>query len=456
MKKSLQLQQERGVLDEKRNGILAKIEERADKTATDDEMKELKEIRSQIADLDKKIADALFIEEEQRSYAQGQAEQRFHINKDRNTEGEGGEKRKHARELRIVPILRSMQPGVAPKLDGLALELHQEGEKEARESGCETLGTGFIIPGYIRDTERRAVEAEIERRASSVGTSSAGGYTVATDLGGLIPVLEPNLVTQALGAQVMAGLVGNLDLPKQTAYSAAVWETETSSADDTGPTFGKVSLVPNRLAAKTDFSMQLLRQSSIGIENLLRRDLTRATEIKVDAGVINGTGSGQMNGILTWLLTANKVVGGTNGLAPTYDHIIDLESLVNVQNALMGNLAYLTTPGVKGKLKKTKIDAGSGQFVWGQDAATLNGYRAETSTQVPSTLDKGTSTGVCHAIIFGDWSQYLIGQWGPVEILVDPYTQALTGQIRIVMNSFWDGDSRYYESFSAMIDALIS
>lgn len=70
-----------------------------------------------------------------------------------------------------------------------------------------------------------------------------------------------------------------------------------------------------------------------------------------------------------------------------------METALAVDNADTGNLAFLTTPGIRGVLKKTKIDAGSGQFVWGQDAQTLNGYRAAVSTQVPSDLTKGSSSG---------------------------------------------------------------
>jgi HK97 family phage major capsid protein len=443
------------ILQEERGAITAQIQAFTDKakeetrTVTDDEYKQMQALAEQREAKDKEIAKAQFLKEEELRQAADEARSNpnFNIGNNRNKEGEGGEKRQMAKEYRISDAIKALLPG-AQKIEGRLAELHQEGEKEAREAQCEVQGSGIVIPSFARGNN-------FEQRASSVGTATAGGHTVATDLGGLIPVLEPNLMAINLGAQLMPGMVGNFTLPKQTAYGTANWETETSAADSTDPTFGTVAFTPKRLAAYTDFSLQLLRQSSIGIENLLRGDLNRATDIKVDAGVLFGTGSGQMKGILTLLLTANRIVGGANGAAPDYDDIIDLETAVNVQNALMDNLAYLTTPGVKGKLKKTKIDAGSGEFVWSQNSKELNSYRAETSTQVPSTLDKGTSTGVCHAIIFGDWSKYVIPQWGPVEVLVDPYTQALTGQVRIVMNSFWDGNSRYDQSFAAMIDALV-
>ena len=144
-------------------------------------------------------------------------------------------------------------------------------------------------------------------------------------------------------------------------------------------------------------------------------------------------------------------IGATGG-APIWDHIVDLETEISVDDADVDMMAYLTTPGIRGKLKKTKIDAGSGQFVWSVNSRELNGYRAEVSTQVPSDLTKSTGTDL-HAIIFGNWDSYVLGQWGGFDILVDPYTQASNTLIRIYANMWVDGNCRTGQSFSAVVDA---
>ena len=95
-------------------------------------------------------------------------------------------------------------------------------------------------------------------------------------------------------------------------------------------------------------------------------------------------------------------------------------------------------------------------YLWDQRDSGLNGYNAEVSTNVPSDLDKGTSTGVCHAMIFGNWEDLLIGQWGGLDLVVDPYTKAKNAQIELVVNSWWDIAVRHPESFAAMQDALIA
>ena len=214
-------------------------------------------------------------------------------------------------------------------------------------------------------------------------------------------------------------------------------------------------MTPNRLGAKTHISKQLLAQSSISVEQFVRNDLDTAVRIAVDYAAINGSGSGNVpEGILN-VTGIGNVAGGTNGLLPTFDHIIDLETAVSVDNADIGALAYLTTPGIKGALKKAKTDSGSGLFVWGQDAQTLNGYRAAVSTQVPSDLVKGSSSDA-HAIIFGNWNDLILASWGGFDIVVDPYTLATQATVRVIVNSWWDMAVRHPESFAAMKDALIS
>jgi len=109
---------------------------------------------------------------------------------------------------------------------------------------------------------------------------------------------------------------------------------------------------------------------------------------------------------------------------------------------------------MRGKLKTVSKDSGSGQFIWtGQE---VNGYSSAASSLVPNDLDKGTSTGVCHAILFGDFSQLIIGQWGAIDLVVDNVTQARTGVLRMVVNGYFDVKARHEAAFAAIKDGLIS
>lgn len=346
------------------------------------------------------------------------------------------------REFRLGAAILAVADG--QRLEGVEAEVMAEAKKEAREQGLKTSGQ-IQLPSFM-----------VEKRDQTVGSASLGGNTVATDLGGLVDVLRPRLAVQLLGAMVLPGLVGNLDLPRRTNLANAVWEGETTASDETDLNFDKISMTPKRLAAFTEYSRQLLVQSSVGIENIVRTELSDAVSRALDLAAINGSGSGQPLGLLNALGGGQTVAIGTNGGAPTWEHMVALETLISTANADIANMGYLTTPGVAGKLKTTKRDVAGNGFVWeGANAGSgnVNGYRALTSTQMPSNLTKGSASAICHAILFGNWQELIIGQWGGIDIIVDPYTRAKEAMVVVTINSFWDIAIKNLASFAMIKDA---
>jgi HK97 family phage major capsid protein len=148
-----------------------------------------------------------------------------------------------------------------------------------------------------------------------------------------------------------------------------------------------------------------------------------------------------------------SVALGTNGATITWAALVALETAIAAANADVSTMAYLTTPGQRGTAKVTPKIAGYPVFLWGDDAK-VNGYRAEVSTQVPSTLTKGTAAGICSAWIFGDWSQLILGEWGALEILVDPFRLKKQGMIEVTSFQMVGIAVRYAEAFAAIKDAL--
>jgi HK97 family phage major capsid protein len=134
--------------------------------------------------------------------------------------------------------------------------------------------------------------------------------------------------------------------------------------------------------------------------------------------------------------------------------MVDLETAVAEDNALMGNLAYLTTPGIKGALKKAVKESGQASYVFEGDNS-INGYNAYVSSSMPSALTKGTSSD-CHAIVFGNFSELIIAQWAGVDIVVDPYSLSKNAKIQLVVNAWYDIAVRHAASFAAMKDALVA
>lgn len=406
--------------------------------------KEADALTEKRAALEAKIALAQQVEADDQAAANEEGLRRERANRETET----------AKVRKRYSILRAMRMAAEGKqFDGVEKEMHDLATEEGRSDGKPMEGNLRIPSMLIRNNH----EEGVERRTTMVtGTANVGGNAVATELStDVIPFLDPQLQVEALGATVLTGLVGNVDIPKQTGISTAVWASEIASATETNPLIGLIQLRAKRLTAFTPISKTLMLQNAFSVEQMVRRDLNRAIRIAWDKAAINGTGSSnQPTGILNYG-SIGAVAGGTNGLAPTLNHIIDLETEIAVDDADMGFLAYLTTPGIRGKLKKTEqFSAGTGNPVW--KGGMLNEYKAVVSTQVPSTLTKGTSSGVCHAIIFGNWAELILAQWGGLDITVDPYSRSKEALVELVVHSWVDVGVRHEQSFAAMKDALIS
>lgn len=371
----------------------------------------------------------------------------------------------NASENNNYSVIRAMR--AATSGDWRKAGFEQEiSEEISRQLGRET--EGVFIPTNLRHTpEMMARVMEISggrmmgRAPLEAATDASGGYTVQTSVMTLIEMLRNRMMVRRMGARVLGGLQGDLSFPRQATGSAFTWVAETPGSDvsDSDATFDQVALAPKTGQSSTAYSRQLLNQSSVDVEMFVRDDLTQAGGLGIDLAALHGTGaSNQPEGIIN-VSGIGDVAGGANGLAPTWAHIVELETDVSVANADVGTMGYLTNAKVRGKLKTTEKASGTAQFVWGDEnvepgISLVNGYRAGVSNQVASDLDKGTSTGVCSAIFFGNWDDLLIGEWGAIELIVDPYRLKKQGLIEVTSFVMADIAVRHAQSFSVMKDAL--
>jgi HK97 family phage major capsid protein len=346
------------------------------------------------------------------------------------------------KEIRQYSLIKAVRGLVNGKVEGFELEMHQEAEKEAREHGLEI--KNFGIPSIV-----------LEGRANSVtqGTQPAdGAQLLKNEEQGMITLLKDALVTRSLGARYISGLKGNVNFDKITQGATSTWQTEVSELAESTLKFASAAMAPKRLGTYSVVSKQLLAQSSYDIEQMIRQELMESIAAAVDKAAINGSGAAnEPMGVLN-TSGIGSVAIGANGGAPTYDHIVGLEAAIDAQNALLGNLKYLINTKTKAKLKTTKIDAGSGQFVL-PAGAELNGYGFIASNMVPSNLTKGTGTDLS-AILYGNWNDLIIGQWGGLDLMADPYTLATSGRVKLIVDSFWDVFVRRAQSFAAIKDAV--
>lgn len=301
------------------------------------------------------------------------------------------------------------------------------------------------------------VPFDIFRRDFNVGTSSEAGNLVGTEL-------RPDLYTDALrnamvmgrlGVRFLTGLSSNLDLPRKTTAGTLGMLTEIGSASETAPVTAKATLSPKRIGAYTEVSKQALIQSAMSLEDLIRDDLVTGAAVLLEYQCINGAGTGAEIKGLRNVTGIGTVVGGTNGLAPAWSHIVDLESACANANAEPDRVAgYLLNTKLRGKLKQTQF-ATNLPFIWQNGDMPLNGYRAAVTNNVPSNLTKGTSTTVCSAALFSsDWTMTTIGLFGAPDVTVDPYSKADTGQVKITLNQFADMQHRQPAAVSKIDDLL--
>jgi len=348
------------------------------------------------------------------------------------------------REVRSFSFVRAIN-ALANPTDRRAQEAAAF-EFEASRAAAERLG---------RASRGITVPIDVLARDLLVGTSTAGGHTVATDLmaGDFITLLRNRSYMMQVGT-VMSGLNGNVAIPRHTTAATAYWVAENGAPTESQQAFDQVTLSPKTVGAFTDFSRRLTLQTSIDVESFVRNDLATILALEIDRVALHGSGaSNQPTGVAA-TSGIGSVAGGTNGLAPTYANIIALESAVAVANADVGNLAYCTNAKVRGKLKSTEKATSTGMFVYAEGSTPLNGYTSVITNQVSSTLTKGTSTSVCSAIFFGNWRDLMIGMWSGLDLLVDPYTGSTAGTVRVVALQDVDVAVRHPESFAAMLDAL--
>lgn len=359
-----------------------------------------------------------------------------------------GFSRQQGRDLSRYSITRALHLAGQNKLDGLELEVSQE---ISREMGKPT---GFFLPYFA-----------LAGRAMSVTGDSGtyGGDTVANMIGPFIEALKPRLATVDLGATVLPGLSGNLSLPRQSAAATASWVSEVAALSENTPTITQVDISPHRLGAYTVLSKQLLIQSTPAIDAIIRQDLMDAIAVALDTAAINGSGSSnQPTGILQ-TSGIGSVVGGTNGAAPTLAHLIALVAAVANANADGNGNSNTTRPGsflfstkVEAKLRGTsKVSGTDSKMLLEDDQTKLVGRAWASSNVSPDTLSKGSASGICSSIVFGDFSQLVLAMFGQgIDVTTDIYTLATTGQVRIICQAFLDVAIRRAASFAAFKDCL--
>ena len=348
-------------------------------------------------------------------------------------------------EKRSYSLMSAIRSASAGRLEGFEYEVSQELEKRYNKAP-----RGFYIP---TDIFKRDV-------TTTAPVAGPGSNLVPTDhLGGeFIDALRDALVISGLGARMMQGLEGNVAIPKLTAKTAVGFVSENNAPGTEGaPQFGQVTMSPKGMVQFVDLSRRLMYQSDPSVEAIVRDDMVRQFAAKIDSVAIQGGGANEPTGILETSGIANIYIDALgdsgDGGALTYAKLVELEKEVAIDNALTGRLAFLTNPKVISAMRTTPRQASGveGNFIM-NDTNQIMGYQVVSTNLVPSDLTTSGGGSALSAVVFGDYSSLMVGMFGGLDVLVDPYSNSGTGATRIAMYQDIDVAVRHPESFAALID----
>ena len=361
-------------------------------------------------------------------------------------EREYQEYKRESSQFSVVEALKGLQSGKG--LQGRELEVNREIEIQ---SGKRT--EGFYVPQNVG-------WGGMKQRAYVAGTASAGGNLIATDLleSNFIDALRNRTIVGELGARYFPGLIGNVAIPKRATDNTAYWiggDDSDSITESTG-SFSQITMSPKTVGALTKYSHLMKLQSTPEIEQTIRNGFIAIIANAIDAAALNGSGSSNQPTGVIQTSGIGSVAGGTNGLAPTLDHLFDLKKAVAIDNADVGSAAFVTNAKVEAVLSKLKD--GNSQYLlspYGNEIGRqqIASRRFEVSNAIPSNLTKGSGSNLS-AILYGNFADLYIGLFGELEILVDPYTDFAKGTTAVRILQSIDIKVARPESFSVMVDAI--
>ena len=346
------------------------------------------------------------------------------------------------READQFSIVRALQASVSGNWSnaGREREIQQE---LSRVNGRESQGIFVPDTGWAK-------------RDYTKGSSTAGAKLVGVEhlSDRFIDVLRARLVVAEMGATFLPGLQSDITIPRRSAGGTAYFVAEAGSVTESTGTFDQVSMSPKVMGAFSQFSYLMQLQATPEIEELIRQDFIALLAQKLDQVAINGGGSNEPSGIIQ-TSGIGSVAIATNGGAITLDKMLDLKQSVAIDNADLPTAGFLTNTKVENALSKLK-DGNSAYHLspYGGEIGQqqLASRRMMISNNVPSNLTKGSSSGVCSAAIYGNFSDLLIGLFGSLELLTDPYTQFQSGGVGVRALQGVDVSVRHPESFGAILD----
>ena len=349
------------------------------------------------------------------------------------------------RDARTYSICRLIRAQAEQKWTDAGLELDLS-NLATTKSG--TVPNGFYVP------------LGIALRDFNAGTAGEAGNLIGATIDGARAAdpLRKASVLAAMGATILPGLKSTLSIPRFTSSDSAAWKSEVAAAGTINETTARVELTPKRSAVVMVLSRQALLQATPELDQAISRQLTAALIELLEWGAVNGDGSNDAPVGIRNTASVTDVVGGVNGSALAYDHLVDLEYGPGAGNCPDTEFSgYLVNAKTRKRLRQTQR-AWGGDEIWAGGERPLLGYRAAVTNNMPSNLEKGSSGAICSSVLFSsDWSQLMVAIYGGgIDLTVDRVTLASSGKIRIVAALHAGVAALVPAAFAKMDDAIIA
>ena len=301
-------------------------------------------------------------------------------------------------------LVRAIRSALGDTPDEFTAEVMQRAAERHAKAGLES--AGFVVPAFERRDEPVVVVNDLQATAATLGKETVPTETMA--------LLEPLYANQVLSSfTLLTGLSSNISIPSMTA-GAAGWADEIGDAAASGEKFASKGMKPKRLTCYCPISKQLLIQSNSNIEAIIRADIQKAVMDKLQSTIL-GDAAG----------TDNQPAGLFNGATAiaslNFAELVGVEKAVEDANVIA--TGYIINPTIKAIARVATKAQGQGGFLF--DGGQLLGMPTAVTT---------ASSG----LLFGDLKEVIVGQWGDIDIVVDPYTRAGKGEILLTINTYWD------------------
>ncbi len=382
---------------------------------TDEETNEINQIKDEIKELDEvetpieESAEQVETEETVIEESVEDEVEEKEVETERNINNNNSNQiRKMNKEFRLIKAIRDVANNRS--MDEVTKAVANLGAEEMRKSGLSFGGQ---------------IQLPLESRTITVASEHED--VIETEFTNILEPLRAKNVLVEAGAKYLTNLVGDVQVPVMGATNVG-WAGEVADAQSGDPSFNHITLQPKRLTAYIDLSKQFIAQDSLAAEQLIREDLVKAINNKLEATILGaGTGSTTEPQGMFDAISATSVSG--------YSDIVDKEADIEDAN-VNGNCVYIMSNKAKAALRAMPKSSKSTQLVF--ENGEVDGTKALNTSHVAEKK-----------YIYGDFSNLAIGQWGAIDLTVDPYTLARSGQIRLVINAYFDAKILRPTAFTA-------